>query len=99
VGGSLVNIGGHNILEPLVYKKPVIFGPYIQNVSEFVDVLIESGAGILVTTKDDLLFQAQRLLSDKEEAQMCGERGFQVIKVNQGATEKNFEIIKSFLPD
>jgi len=99
VGGSLVNIGGHNILEPLVYKKPVIFGPYTQNVSGFVDVLIESGAGILVTTKDDLLFQAQRLLSDKEEAQMCGERGFQVIKVNQGATEKNFEIIKSFLPD
>ncbi|HJX32412.1 MAG TPA: 3-deoxy-D-manno-octulosonic acid transferase [Thermodesulfobacteriota bacterium] len=99
VGGSLVNIGGHNILEPLVYKKPVIFGPYTQNVSEFVDVLIGSGAGILVTTKDDLLFQAQRLLSNKEEAQMCGERGFQVIKVNQGATEKNFEIIKRFLSD
>ena len=99
VGGSLVNIGGHNILEPLVYKKPVIFGPYTQNVSEFVNVLIESGAGILVTTKDDLLFQAQRLLSNKEEAQMCGERGFQVIKVNQGATEKNFAIIKRFLSD
>ena len=97
VGGSLVNIGGHNILEPLVYKKPVIFGPYTQNVAEFVDVLLEFGAGILVTTKDDFLFQAQRLLSDKEEAQRCGERGFQVIKVNQGATEKNFEIIKRFL--
>jgi hypothetical protein len=52
-----------------------------------------------VTTKDDLLFQAQRLLSNKEEAHMCGERGFQVIKVNQGATEKNFEIIKHFLSD
>jgi 3-deoxy-D-manno-octulosonic-acid transferase len=99
VGGSLVNIGGHNILEPLVYKKPVIFGPYTQNVSEFVNVLIESGAGILVTTKNDLLFQAQKLLNNKEEAQMRGERGFQVIKVNQGATEKNFEIIKRFLSD
>jgi len=99
VGGSFANIGGHNILEPLVYKKPVIFGPYTQNVSEFVNVLIESGAGISVTTKDDLLFQAQRLLSNKEEAQMCGERGFQVIKVNQGATEKNFKIIKRFLID
>jgi 3-deoxy-D-manno-octulosonic-acid transferase len=97
VGGSLVNIGGHNLLEPLVYKKPVLFGPYIQNVSEFVNVLIESGAGILVPTKDDLLFQAQRLLSNKEEAQLRGARGFQVIKVNQGATEKNFEIIKRFI--
>ncbi len=99
VGGSLVNIGGHNILEPLVYKKPVIFGPYTQNVSEFVNALRESGAGILVTTKDDLLFQAQKLLNNKEEAQMRGERGFQVIKVNQGATEKNFAIIKRFLSD
>ena len=99
VGGSLVNIGGHNILEPLVYKKPVIFGPYTQNVSEFVNALRESGAGILVSTKDDLLFQAQKLLNNKEEAQMRGERGFQVIKVNQGATEKNFAIIKRFLSD
>jgi len=99
VGGSLVNIGGHNILEPLIYKKPVIFGPYIQNVSEFVSILIESGAGILVVTKNDLLFQAQKLLSNKEEAQLRGERGFQVIKVNQGATEKNFAIIKRFLFD
>ena len=99
VGGSLVNIGGHNILEPLVYKKPVIFGPYTQNVSEFVNALRESGAGILVSTKDDLLFQAQKLLNNKEEAQMRGERGFQVIKDNQGATEKNFTIIKRFLSD
>jgi 3-deoxy-D-manno-octulosonic-acid transferase len=99
VGGSLVNIGGHNLLEPLVYKKPVIFGPYTQNVSEFVNVLIESGAGILVSTKDELLLQSQRLLSDKENAQLCGERGFQVIKVNQGATEKNLETIKRFLSD
>jgi len=99
VGGSLVNIGGHNILEPLVYKKPVIFGPYTQNVSEFVNIVIEAGAGILVNTKDDLLFQAQKLLSNKEEAQLRGERGFQVIKVSQGATEKNFAIIKRFLSD
>ncbi len=69
MGGSFVNIGGHNILEPLVHKKPVIFGPYIQNISEFVTPFIESGGGILVTTKDDLLFQLQRLLDDKEEAQ------------------------------
>lgn len=99
VGGSLVNIGGHNILEPLVYKKTVIFGPYTQSVSEFVNALRESGAGILVTSKDDLLFQAQKLLNNKEEAKMRGERGFQLIKINQGATEKNFAIIKSFLSD
>ena len=99
VGGSLVNIGGHNLLEPLVYKKPVIFGPYTQNVSEFVKELIESGAGILVRTKDDLLFQSRRLLDNKEEAQLRGAKGFHVLKVNQGATEKNFELVKRFISD
>ncbi len=97
VGGSLVNIGGHNLLEPLVYKKPVIFGPYTHNVSEFVDVLIESGGGIVVKTKEDLLFHAQRLLRNSEEVRIGGERGFHVLKVNQGATEKNLELIKHFI--
>lgn len=97
VGGSLVNIGGHNILEPLVYKKPVVFGPYMQNFSEIAHTLRDSGAGILVKTKKDLLLQAQRLLNNKDEAQQLGEKGFQIIKQHQGATDKNMEIINRFI--
>jgi len=97
VGGSLVNIGGHNILEPLVYKKPVIFGKYMQNFPEISQVLRESGAGILVKTKEDLLIQSKRLLENKGEAQALGEKGFEVIQKHQGATERNMEIINRFI--
>ncbi|MBW1679723.1 MAG: 3-deoxy-D-manno-octulosonic acid transferase [Deltaproteobacteria bacterium] len=99
VGGSLVNIGGHNILEPLVYKKPVLFGPYMQNFSEIAQALGESGAGILVETKEDLFTQAQRLLNNKGYAKMLGEKGFQVIQRHQGATDRNMEMINRFIKD
>ena len=97
VGGSLVNVGGHNLLEPLVFKKPVIFGPYIQNISEIVNLLIQSEAGILVKTKEELLYQSKRLLINGKEAQALGERGFQVVNTHQGATEKNMAIIRRFI--
>ena len=97
VGGSLVNIGGHNILEPLIYKKPVLFGPYMQNFSEIAQALQDSGAGILVNSKEELLTQAERLLADQKAAQALGEKGFQILKVNQGATEKNMEMINKFI--
>ncbi|MCX8011604.1 MAG: 3-deoxy-D-manno-octulosonic acid transferase [Desulfobacterota bacterium] len=97
VGGSLVNIGGHNLLEPLVYKKPVLFGPYIHNVLELVEILQRSGAGILVNNKEELYFQIQNLLDNKEEIHYRGDCGYQIIKANQGATEKNMNIIRQFL--
>ena len=97
VGGSLVNIGGHNILEPVVYKKPVVFGPYMQNFSEIAQTLEESGAGILARTKEDLLVQARKLLHDKQHAQILGERGFQVIQKHQGATDRNMEMVNRFI--
>jgi len=97
VGGSFVNIGGHNILEPVVHKKPVVFGPYMQNFSEIAQTLEESGAGILARTKEDLLVQAKKLLNDKQHAQLLGEKGFQVIQKHQGATDRNMEMVNRFI--
>ncbi len=45
VGGTLVDRGGHNLLEPAQFGKPVCFGPYIQNVRESAQLLESSGAG------------------------------------------------------
>jgi len=97
VGGSFANIGGHNILEPVAHKKPVLFGPYMQNFSEIAQALEESGAGILARTKEDLIAQAKRLLDDPLHAQILGEKGFQVIQKHQGATERNMEMINRFI--
>ena len=44
VGGSLVNEGGHNIIEPAVFGKPIVFGPHMQNFAEIADAFLASGA-------------------------------------------------------
>jgi len=97
VGGSLVDIGGHNILEPVVHRKPVIFGPHMQNFPEITATLRKSGAGILVNSEEELLAYARTFLEDREKAQAIGEKGFQVIQLHQGATERNMELINRFI--
>jgi 3-deoxy-D-manno-octulosonic-acid transferase len=47
VGGSLVDAGGHNILEPAVFGKPILFGPHMQNFAEIARAFLENGAGII----------------------------------------------------
>ena len=48
VGGSLVDAGGHNILEPAVFGKPIVFGPYMQNFAEIARTFLDNGAAIQV---------------------------------------------------
>src|SRR5207342_2160368 len=48
VGGSLADHGGHNILEPAAFGKPVVFGPHMQNFKEIADAFISNGAAIQV---------------------------------------------------
>jgi 3-deoxy-D-manno-octulosonic-acid transferase len=54
VGGTLVNIGGHNLLEPVWAGTPVLFGPHVGNVQEAADYIIEHRYGAGVTSVDDL---------------------------------------------
>jgi len=97
VGGSLVKIGGHNLLEPAAYKKAVIFGPYMHNFLEISGVLKDSGGGIQIRNRDEFLFQARRLLGDPSLLYQLGEAAYSVIEKNQGATLRNMEIIDRFV--
>jgi 3-deoxy-D-manno-octulosonic-acid transferase len=97
VGGSLVKIGGHNLLEPAAHKKPILFGPYVHNFLEISKVLIDSGGGIQVKDKEGFIFHLRRLLDDPSLLQKLGEAAYSVIEKNQGATMKNMEIIDAFI--
>src|SRR5262249_9507138 len=44
VGGSLVPAGGHNILEPALYGKPIVFGPHMENFGEIAETFLTNGA-------------------------------------------------------
>jgi 3-deoxy-D-manno-octulosonic-acid transferase len=97
IGGSLVPVGGHNPLEPLFFKKCVLFGPHMFHFLEISSHLIEAGGAIQVRGKEDLAFQLKRLLSDERARKEVGEKGYQFLQKHRGATEKMFEEIKPFL--
>jgi 3-deoxy-D-manno-octulosonic-acid transferase len=97
IGGSLVPVGGHNPIEPLFFKKCVLFGPHMFNFSEISQSLLEAGGAIQVDGKEDLSFQLKRLLSDEGARKEVGEKGYQFIQRHRGAIEKMYEEIKPFL--
>jgi 3-deoxy-D-manno-octulosonic-acid transferase len=97
VGGSLVPVGGHNPLEPLFFKKCVLFGPYMFNFLEISSRLIEAGGAIQVSGKEDLFSQMKRLLFDEGARKGVGKKGYQFLQKHQGATARMFEEIKPFL--
>lgn len=97
VGGSLVPVGGHNPLEPLFFKKCVLFGPYMFNFLEISRRLIGEGGAIQVSGKEDLFSQMKRLLFDEVARKEIGEKGYQFYQKHQGATERMFEEIRPLL--
>src|SRR4029079_3203495 len=54
VGGSLVPAGGHNILEPALYGKPVVFGPHMENFAEIADAFVTNGAAVQLRGEREL---------------------------------------------
>jgi 3-deoxy-D-manno-octulosonic-acid transferase len=97
VGGSLVKVGGHNLLEPAAMKKPVIFSRYMFNFKEISEALISAGGGILVKDKDELQLKAEKLLSDKDYAWQIGSKAFAVIEANSGATSRTIDAVSKLI--
>jgi len=87
VGGTLVPIGGHNVMEPALSHVPVCFGRYTQNVREAAQALVESGGGLLVDDGPGLLKAFQKFL-DMETARGAGARAFDAVVSMRGATER-----------
>lgn len=97
IGGTLFPVGGHNPLEPLFFKKCVLFGPYMFHFSEISRSLILAGGAIQVRDEEDLGLQLKRLLSDEGMRKEMGERGYQFLQRHQGTTERIFKEILPYL--
>ncbi len=100
VGNSLGTPGGgHNLIEPVAYGKPVLFGPYVENNQHNADALIESGLGIKVSTADELEAAVRHWLSERTElARLEGKaKGF--VLHHQGASRRMADIIDNQLKD
>lgn len=97
VGGSLVPVGGHNLLEPASLAVPVIFGPHMNNFREIAALILHHQGGVQV--QDDTAFTEilRRLLSSPDERLTLGENGARILAENSGSTERHMEIISSLL--
>lgn len=97
VGGSLVPVGGHNVLEASLMKKPVLFGPYMQNFKEIARLLRAAHGGLQVKDSADLYRQMKLLLENPSEAERIGDNGRYLLQENQGATERTLTVISRHL--
>jgi 3-deoxy-D-manno-octulosonic-acid transferase len=97
IGGSLVPVGGHNVLEPAAYKKPVLFGPHMDNFSAIAKTLIEHNGAIQVQDGTELGIQAARLLDDAQLQEAMGKNAFQAVAENTGALQKSMDVIKKLV--
>ena len=95
VGGSLVESGGHNFLEPAAFGVPVVSGPYVYNFAEVCEVLLIAGA-MKRATKEDLAETVLAMLEPLKHQEMSA-AATQVVKENRGAEGKLFQIVKTFL--
>lgn len=98
VGGSLIERGGHNILEPAAIGIPVITGPFLYNFAQIDKLLSDADALIKVKNAETLAFAVLGLLNDEKKRQAIGKRAEAVIAKNRGASEKQLNLIEGLLP-
>ena len=100
VGGSLVPIGGHNLLEPAALGKPVVTGPHTANAAPVARLLVEAGAAEVVADGDALATAVGRLLGDAAARGAAGEAGRAAVGANRGALARFLALIRPLLrPD
>jgi len=98
VGGSLVPIGGHNILEPAVYGKPIVFGPHMQNFAEIAEAFLAGNAAVQVQSGRELEDALIELLAEPEARVRLGDRARALVEANRGARERSLAAVAELLP-
>jgi 3-deoxy-D-manno-octulosonic-acid transferase len=98
VGGSLVATGGHNVLEPAVFGKPIVFGPHMENFLEIADAFVTNGAGVQLAGEQQLDEVLLSLMSDPVRRARLGAAARALVEANRGANEKSISVLSALLP-
>ncbi len=98
VGGSLEDHGGHNILEPAIFGKPIVFGPYMRNFKEIADAFLGNDAAIQVQTERELNTTLLGLVTDPVRRARLGAAARALVEANRGAKTKTLDVIRELMP-
>ncbi|MEZ6183640.1 MAG: 3-deoxy-D-manno-octulosonic acid transferase [Planctomycetota bacterium] len=97
VGGSLIPHGGQNMLEPVVFGKPTVFGPHWDNFKEQVERLTAAQGVREVQDAAELTRVLSELLADPAAAQAMGRRGQDALLAARGATQRTLDVLRNYL--
>ena len=98
VGGSLVAGGGHNILEPAVFGKPIVFGPHMENFAEIAEAFLANGAAIQVRSPRELDEALVGLMGDPVRRARLGAAARALVEANRGAKDRTVAAITGLVP-
>jgi 3-deoxy-D-manno-octulosonic-acid transferase len=98
VGGSLADYGGHNILEPAVFGKPIVFGPHMHNFREITEAFLANHAGVQVHSERALEEELRNLVADPVRRASLGAAARALVEANRGAKDKTMDVLTALLP-
>ena len=99
VGGSLVPVGGHNLLEPAALGKPIITGPYTFNAESIAAMLLDGGAASQVSDAGEMAERIGELLGDPVLRDRCGAIGLETVRANRGALAQLLALLEPLLDE
>jgi 3-deoxy-D-manno-octulosonic-acid transferase len=97
VGGSMVDQGGHNPIEPAIAGVPILFGPHMEDFSEVAEDLLAAGGAFQVSDIETLYKLFKKLIDNPDFREDAGSAASAYIMQRQGVTEKHLELIRKFL--
>jgi len=97
VGGSLIALGGHNVLEPALRGKPVLFGPHTSNFREAASILLAAGGGVVVRDAGELAAELERLLADPALRARRGAAAREAAASRHGALRTTLDLLERYL--
>ncbi|MGE0592633.1 MAG: 3-deoxy-D-manno-octulosonic acid transferase [Vicinamibacterales bacterium] len=98
VGGSIAPFGGHNILEPALFGKPIVYGPHMENFAEISEIFRANAAAVQVASEDELENTIVELMDDPVRRARLGAAAGALIESNRGAKDKTLADLLTVLP-
>jgi 3-deoxy-D-manno-octulosonic-acid transferase len=94
VGGSLAPWGGHNVIEPAAFGKPIVFGPHMSNFRAIAAMFLDAEAAIQVNGRDQLQEVLEQLIVDTARRTLLGEKARRLVEENRGAARRTVRMAR-----
>jgi 3-deoxy-D-manno-octulosonic-acid transferase len=86
--------GGHNVLEPARHRKPIVFGPHMENFRDITRLFLQEKAAIQIQNAAELAPAIRSLLANRDHSAELGRRARAIVEQNTGATDRVLEFLQ-----